>query len=363
MKLFDQYEAVKFIQEDMIFITHNGYLYYIYYSKYKKWHRHKNAGNDYITVGNYPDVDKDELVLAMNGVFPQKGTDLVRLLDPSELRCYDMDCLLEEDYPEFMGERSIHYASRQFLYESVICYKSYLELRRIFDKSRETKLDNKKVLDLIVKTSYVYTGRDIFKKEIGIIDGHDPSSYFWFRPVKLIDDSDANGIDCVAEMDNVEFSIEEDDVDQYLTPYLYKYFDGNLFENTRRVNSYWDEEEDEPQYLEGFEWNLTHNYYTFDSMKRIIYDIKETMDALKAGKDTDYTRELRIKRGSATNQLIYAKNLTPEQIKEYNDNRPTVDDTEADVLIDFYDRFVYRMEFMIRVGKERGFNRISVMGP
>ena len=30
MKLFDKFEAVKFRQENLIFITHDGYLYYIY---------------------------------------------------------------------------------------------------------------------------------------------------------------------------------------------------------------------------------------------------------------------------------------------------------------------------------------------
>lgn len=32
MKLFDIFEAVKFSEENMIFITHGGYLYYIYNS-------------------------------------------------------------------------------------------------------------------------------------------------------------------------------------------------------------------------------------------------------------------------------------------------------------------------------------------
>ena len=34
MKLFDTFEAVKFSQENMIFITNDGYLYYIYEPKY-----------------------------------------------------------------------------------------------------------------------------------------------------------------------------------------------------------------------------------------------------------------------------------------------------------------------------------------
>ena len=30
MQLFDDYEAVKFPEENVIFITHNGFLYYFY---------------------------------------------------------------------------------------------------------------------------------------------------------------------------------------------------------------------------------------------------------------------------------------------------------------------------------------------
>lgn len=61
MKLFDGFEAVKFPEEDLIFITNNGYLYYIYNPKYGTWQKYKNAGNDQITVSKYPDVSEIEL--------------------------------------------------------------------------------------------------------------------------------------------------------------------------------------------------------------------------------------------------------------------------------------------------------------
>ena len=47
----------------------------------------------------------------------------------------------------------------------------------------------------------------------------------------------------------------------------------------------------------------------------------------------------------------------------YNANRPTEDDTEVELVIDFYQRFLYRMEYMMKVGKEKGYNLISFMGP
>ena len=30
MKLFDEFDAVRFPEENLIFITHDGYIYYIY---------------------------------------------------------------------------------------------------------------------------------------------------------------------------------------------------------------------------------------------------------------------------------------------------------------------------------------------
>ena len=52
-----------------------------------------------------------------------------------------------------------------------------------------------------------------------------------------------------------------------------------------------------------------------------------------------------------------------EEIKEYNDNRPKEDDTEVELIVDFYQRFIYRMKYMIQVGKENGYELISFMGP
>ena len=59
------------------------------------------------------------------------------------------------------------------------------------------------LLNEAFRLCYAVIGRDIFKKEIGIVDGHDCSSYFWIRPVKIVDPSDTNGIDNVAEMPSV----------------------------------------------------------------------------------------------------------------------------------------------------------------
>lgn len=351
MKLFDTYEAVKFPEEGLIFITRGGYLYYIYEPQYRWWRKHRNAGNDHLTVSNYPDVSREELIDAMKGVFPKKETDFMRLCNSSQLCIRDMLDLLKEDFPKYMADHTIYRTIHLFLLESDICHKSYEKLQKLLGDATANRLDNNQVLTQIKNLSFSIIGRNIFKREIRIVDGHDSSSYFWIMPVRVIDFEDTADLDSVAEMRSAEISIEEDDVAQYLTPFLYKHFNEELEENEKRKN------------VSGFEWYLEHNFFTFDSMALILKDIADTVDALSTGRDNEFTEKLRIKRGTATYQLVYAKNLSDEEIAEYNANRPTEDDTEIGLILDFYRRFTYRMEYMLKVGKEQGYNLISFMGP
>lgn len=365
MKLFNGFEAVKFTQENLIFITHDGYLYYIYNPKYSHWRKHSHAGNDHITVANYPSVTKEELIGAMNGLFPRKETDFIRLCNPSQLWIREMFDLMHEDYPNYISDYDIHHTIHRLLLESDVCYKSYLKIKDLLDNAVSVGLDKIQVLTQIKELSFEILGRDIYKKEIGIVDGHDSSSYFWIMPVRVIDFSNTNSIDNVAEMRSAEISIEEDDVAQYLTPFLYKYFDAELEANRKRIEDYWidDDGNEHINIVDDFEWYLTHNFFTFDSIKNIMKDVSDTIDALSSGRETEYTKKLRKKRGLATGKLLYAKDMSEEQIKEYNVNRPTEDDTETELIIDFYRRFLYRMEYMLKVGEEKGYNSISFMGP
>jgi hypothetical protein len=351
MKLFGKFEAVKFHEENLIFITHNGYLYYIYNLEYDHWRKHRNAGNDMITVKNYDDVSKNELVNAMKGVYPKKETDFMRLCNPEQLCIRDMLDLFNEDYSTYMTDYSIYHTVHSFLLESDITHKSFLKLKSLLDNAVALRQNNKEVLEQIKELCFSVMGRDIFKKQIGIVDGHDSSSYFWIRPVRVLDYEDSGALDSVAEMRSVEISIEEDDVDQYLTPFLYKYFDEEIDANKHRRD------------VSGFEWYLEHNFFTYDQMTHILKDIADTVDALISGKETEYTKKLKIKRGTETYQLLYAKNLNKEEVARYNTNRPTENATEVELIVDFYQRFLYRMEYMMKVGKEKGYDLISIMGP
>lgn len=337
MKLFDDFEAIKFPEENLIFITRGEYLYYIYNNEYKHWHKHKNAGNDHITVKNYPDVSREELINIMQGTFPTKETDFMRMCNPAELCAMNMVDLLKEDYPSYMSNCDIYYSVRQFISESDICHKTFLELQKMFDNAVLIKQEDKYVLNEIMELCFKIIGRDIFKEEIGIVDGHDGSSYFWIKPVRVIDYSDTNDSNNVAEMSNIEISIEEDDVAQYLTPFLYKYYDDKLEAHKLRVEGQWtdDNGNERVSVVRGFQWYLTYNFFTYESVANILNDINDTVDTLLSGRKNEYIEKLRLKENNV----------------------------EVALIIDFYRRFIYRMKYMMKVGKENGYNLISFMGP
>lgn len=360
MKLFDDFEVVKFSEENLIFVTNRGYLYYIYNPKYKKWSKHKNAGNDFITVNNYQDVGKEEIVEAMGGIFPTTEVDFMRLCHPSQLWLGDMVTLCREDYPQYMSDSVIYHTIYHFLSRSTICHKSYAELKKLLDNALISHLDNETVLCQIKDLSLAVVGKDIFRREIEIINGHYSSSYFWIMPVRVVDYSDSGCFDNVAEMKSVEISIEEDDVAQYLKPFLDQYFDKDIEANKKRVDHcYYDEDDNmEITYITGFEWYLTHNYYTFDSINKIIEDIGDTIEALSMGKENRYTARLRETITNTIGWLYKAKQATFSEA-----DRCAAEETEIRAIIDFYRRFIYKMQYMMQVGKENGFDLISVMGP
>ena len=61
MKLFDDFEAVRFPEENLIFVSSDSFLYYIYNPQDKEWVKYKHAGHDRITVSNYQDVSEEEI--------------------------------------------------------------------------------------------------------------------------------------------------------------------------------------------------------------------------------------------------------------------------------------------------------------
>ncbi len=345
MKLFDGYEAVRFPEENLILITHESYLYYIYSPENGSWKKHKNAGYDRLTVSNYQEISKEELTEAMHGIYPQKKTDFLRLCHPSYLDIGDMIDLLEVDYSAFMGESKTHSTVRDLLLEAENCNKVYLLIKKLFDEAIALHQDNSQVYFQIRELCFTVLGRDIHKHEIPLAD--DRSMLFSIMPVRVIDDSDTNDFDNVSEMSGIAVSLDDTDAYIYLSPFLDKYFDADLEANKKRLDYYSEDDDgnETPVYLQNFEWYLTHNFFTFDSVLAIIKDIRKTIDSLSSGKENEFTAKIREKRGFE---------IWDRLEEEIN---PT------ELIIDFYRRLIYRLEYMLTVGKENGFNLISFMGP
>lgn len=361
MKLFEGYEAVRFPQENLIFITHDKYLYYIYNPKYRHWEKYKRAGWDTITVSKYPDIRKKDLRAATGGNLPEKESDLLRLLYPSDLTINNMFTLFKEDYPEYMHDYMIHESAAELLRQSEYEDKTYLALRQLFYDAQSRKQSNRQVIDRIRELSMAITGRNLFSKEIRIVDGHDGSSYFWIMPVRVLDPSNTNIRENVTEMRSNEISIEEDDVWQYLTPFLYKYFDADLDANKSRVEHYQQDDDgnETPVPVDGFEWYLTHNFFTYESIRHILNDINDTIPVLASGGENEFISQIREKGGFRTRETISLEEPTKEGYLYKTEET----EVTSNLIIDFYNRFTYRMEYMMKVGKEKGYDLISFMGP
>ena len=142
---------------------------------------------------------------------------------------------------------------------------------------------------------------------------------FSIMPVRVLDYSDTNNPDNVEEMSRVAISIEKDDVEQYLKPFLERYFDCELEANNYRVDYAQDEETGEMKFVNvvGFQWYRANNFYTLGAVECILEDIRKTVESK----------------------------------------------VEPSLITDFYEGFIYEMEHMIIAAREEGFDLISFEGP
>lgn len=374
LKLFSNYEAVKFEQENLILITSSDYLKFFYDIEAKQWHQEKKPNETRITTKNYPSVSKEELVKATEGKLPTCESDFLNLCDISELHVHDMLQLLNTLYPDYMQDTEISYAVFDTLKATPAKCKAYEKICQQLDQATNNNTSNAELLKQIKALSLNLLGRNIFSDEIKIINGKGYELSCFIKPVRILDYDDTNNPNNLAEMESLEISIEYDDAAQFLQPFLEKHFDENLQANKRRVDfrclpGYLTSkscnetiEEAKRKYTKGLEEFVSNNFYTFEAVLKMLSDIRDTIRALQQSIETDYTRKLKEKRGMITAKLTGAAIMTQEEIEEYNASRPTVDNTAPELIVNFYERFIYRMEYMMQVGSENGCDLISIMG-
>ena len=180
--------------------------------------------------------------------------------------------------------------------------------------------------------------------QIEIIEGHDPSSYFWFRPVILKETGLILWKD-VTELEE-EFSIEDGVVECFLSYFLCKYFDQELTYNNRRY-------EPGEGHIVGFEWNLIHNFYNYEALRKMAKEIEDVANLLEVDYDNPQLDGIKNKFS-----IFY---ICDEDDLDYANRDNTAIQKHVSVAIDFYRRFTKRIIKMMNNNKNA--TAISVMGP
>ena len=182
---------------------------------------------------------------------------------------------------------------------------------------------------------------------IEIKEGHDSSSYFWIMPVKVIDmTKDADDSDNVDEYRKLEISIEEENIRAFLFPLLLKYFDDNLPENLQRLDNHTVSLVNGTQTT--FEWYLTYNYYTMQSIQNMISEIKEIIELLE---DDFNNSKLDFIKEDYDWILYLDHRVNTKNLPDDKYERIKLTENYKDVIINFYNRFIKYMENMIKEGR------------
>ena len=179
---------------------------------------------------------------------------------------------------------------------------------------------------------------------IEIKEGGYGSSYFNIFPAKVKDaNEDPNWMDNVETLWDYAISIEEEDIRSFIYPILIKYYDSNLPENYGR-------RDDGPE----FEWWLTYNYFTFDSIKEMISEIHKIMDLLK--KDY-YSSELDFIRNEFNWVLYLDSRVDSKKIPKAEQCIELII-PYIDEIVNFYKRFIDYINRMMINAEEQGFSLI-----
>lgn len=189
-------------------------------------------------------------------------------------------------------------------------------------------------------------------REIEIKQGHDASSYFWIMPAKVRFGDMITDDDVECQYDS-EISIEEGYIECFLEYFFLKYFDRTLTCNKNRHDGcmYLSERFGKAE----FEWNLEHNFFTYEQITRMLSEIEWTAHTLETDIENPFLEP--IKEGFS---IFYMTERNSEDYKAGVTDTASLKRNIA-VVTDFYRRFVRHMRDMMSNNPD--FDIISVMGP
>ena len=169
---------------------------------------------------------------------------------------------------------------------------------------------------------------------VKITTGRDGGGTFWIMGLR-----DKEKVCQIPNLDCFGISIDDYYVSEYLSEFLYKYFDESIQER---------EEYEEPD----FDWYGV-NLYSCDSMRKMINEIKETINLLQTNYDAPSLDKIK----SNWNYISFLDTRIDKlEEHEINEQRKKL----VPVAIDFYERFCRQIENMMKIP---GVNIISFAGP
>ena len=137
------------------------------------------------------------------------------------------------------------------------------------------------------------------------------------------------------------------DFSAYLYEFFERYFDKNFPDDGLRQTF------GEP----GFEWNLEHNFYTYETIERLLQDMERFAELLR----TDYDNPA-VQRQK---QFFNDWELLPTALYDKNNltdaERERAVRENIGVVISFYERFARRLRSMMAAAADC--DLITVMGP
>ena len=177
----------------------------------------------------------------------------------------------------------------------------------------------------------------ISQKGIEIVNGRDGGGTFW---IIGIGDKEER-ISKISNLDCFGMSIEDYHVEEFLSAFLYKYFDSSI--------------QDRYGYMEdAFDW-YGINLYTFENMKQMVSDIRRAMHLIQNDYNNPALEEIKSywRYYQYLDQDKAKDEITPEEINELRKNA-------IPIAVDFYERFCDRMDHMLKIP---GNNIMSFAGP